>query len=103
MVIISEVDQDTKEQLQTKANYLLATQFDGSGDWWEYFMLGDTEWAINIFDDHEFGSAKEPDTWKISAYVCDEDGVSTEDWIPLKVNKIYEFVLDARLKVKGKR
>lgn len=99
-VIINDVTPHVKAQLQTKGGYLLANKFDGSGDWWEYFMLDGEEWAINIFDDHEFGLAPVPNTWKMSAYVCDEDGVSTEDWISLKVETRPLLRLKLRLKLK---
>ena len=100
MYLISDVREQVKKQLQAKGNYLLATKFDGSGDWWEYFMLDGEEWGINIFDDYEFGDAQEPNTWKMSAYVCDEDGLSTDDWITLDIESFPALVLKTRLKLK---
>ena len=98
-VIISDVTPQVKAQLQTKGNYLLATKFDGSDDWWEYFMLDGEEWAMNIFDDHMFGNATQYNTWKMSAYVCNEDGVDTDDWISLKIDQSALAKLDRRLKL----
>ena len=99
-VIISEVREQVKKQLQNKGNYLFATQFDGSGDWWEYVTLAGEEWGINIFDDHEFGDAPEPETYKMSAYVCDEGGLSTDDWITLTIEPYAKLIMKTRLKMK---
>jgi hypothetical protein len=94
-----EVSPKVVAELQSKANRALATEFDGSDDWWTYVMVGEDEWGINIWDADMWGDGTN-EGLRITAYICNEDGVDTSDWITLDVNVIYQFVQQARLKVK---
>jgi hypothetical protein len=37
----------------------------------------------------------------ITAYLCNEDGLDTSDWVNLQVDKFPLWVMEARIKVKG--
>jgi hypothetical protein len=96
-----KVSHEVTAELQSKANHALARQFDGSDDWWTYVMVGEDEWAINIWDADMWGDGTNTGL-RITAYICNEDGVDTSDWITLDVNVIYLFVQQARLRMRLK-
>jgi hypothetical protein len=100
MTDLDNLDQAKRDRLQQVANIFLGLHFDGSDDWWRYTVLDREEWAINIWDACVWGDGSEGEGMKITAYLCDEDGVNTSNWVQLRVDAFPLWVMKARLKVK---
>jgi hypothetical protein len=101
MTDLDNIDQAKKDRLQQVANIFLGLHFDGSDDWWRYTVIDHEEWGINIWDACVWGDGSS-EGMKITAYLCNEDGVDTSNWVQLRVDAFPLWVMKARLKIKEK-
>lgn len=101
MTDLDNIDQAKKDRLQQVANIFLGLHFDGSDDWWRYTVIDREEWGINIWDACVWGDDSS-EGMKITAYLCNEDGVDTSNWVQLRVDAFPLWVMKARLKIKEK-
>ena len=83
-----QLEDHVRHKLQTKANQVLALEYDGSGDMWHYTTIGDDEYGINIWDADELGDGTKTGLC-ISVYPVDRNGntIFTE-WTTLKTEPL---------------
>lgn len=98
------IEEHTLHKLQSKANAVLALEYDGSGDMWHYVTVFDHEYGINIWNADEYGDGTTTGL-RIAVYPCDwETGDTLFDrWENLKVEPIALKVCNLRLKLKGRK
>ena len=98
-----KLDDHVKHKLQSKANGVLALEYDGSGDMWHYVTVFDHEYGINVWDADEFGDGTETGL-RITVYPTDDVTGSTlfDQYERLKVEPLALRVCKLRLKLKGR-
>ena len=98
-----KIEDHVKHKLQSKANGVLALEYDGSGDMWHYVTVFDHEYGINIWDADELGDGTETGL-RITAYQCDDVTGATlfDQYDNLKVEPLALRVCKLRLKLKGR-
>lgn len=98
-----QLDDHVKYKLQSKANGVLALEYDGSGDMWHYVSVFDHEYGINVWDADEYGDGTNSGL-RITVYPTDDVTGATnfEQYEQLKVEPLALSVCKLRLKLKGK-
>lgn len=99
-----QLEDHVKYVLQSKANGVLALEYDGSGDMWHYVTVLDKEYGINVWDADEFGNGEKSGLC-ITVYPTDDVTGSTnyEEYESLKVEPLALNVCKLRLKLKGRK
>jgi hypothetical protein len=99
-----QLDDHVKYTLQSKANAVLALEYDGSGDMWHYVTVFDHEYGINVFDADEYGDGTKSGL-TITVYPCDDVTGETlfDQYDNLKVEPIAYKVCKLRLKLKDRK
>jgi len=97
-----KLEEPLKFNLQSKANKILALNYDGSGDMWDYVTVFDNEYGINIWDADEYGDGTKSGL-TITVYSTDAVTGSTnfDQYDNLEVSPMALKVCKLRLKVKG--
>lgn len=98
-----KLDDHVRHKLQSKANGVLALEYDGSGDMWHYVTVFDHEYGINVWDADEYGDGTDTGL-QISVYPCDDVTGATvfDKYERLKVEPLALRVCNLRLKLKGR-
>lgn len=98
-----KLEDHVKYTLQSKANGVLALEYDGSGDMWHYVTVLDREYGINVWDANEFGNGEKSGLC-ITVYPTDDVTGDTnfEEYESLKVEPLALNVCKLRLKLKGR-
>lgn len=99
-----QLEDHVKHKLQSKANGVLALEYDGSGDMWHYVTVFDHEYGINIWNADEFGDG-EKSGLTITVYPCDDVSGATlfEQYDNLRVEPLALRVCNLRLKLRGRK
>lgn len=99
-----QLEDHVKYVLQSKANGVLALEYDGSGDMWHYVTVLDHEYGINVWDADEFGNGEKSGLC-ITVYPTDDVTGDTnfEEYESLKVEQLALNVCKLRLKLKGRK
>ena len=97
-----KLEDHVKFTLQSKANAILALEYDGSGDMWHYVTVFDHEYGINVWDADELGDGTNQGL-RITAYNVDDVTGSTnfDDYDNLEVAPLARKICNLRLKLKG--
>ena len=98
-----QLENHVKHKLQSKANGVLALEYDGSGDMWHYVTVFDHEYGINVWDADEYGDGTNSGLC-ITVYPTDDVTGATnfEQYEQLKVEPLALRVCKLRLKLKGR-
>jgi hypothetical protein len=98
-----KLEDHVKSTLQSKANGVLALEYDGSGDMWHYVTLFDHEYGINVWNADEFGDGTYSGL-RITVYPTDDVTGDTnfDQYDSLKVEPLALKVCKLRLKLKGR-
>ena len=98
-----KLDDHVKLKLQSKANGVLALEYDGSGDMWHYVTVFDHEYGINVWDADELGDGTKSGL-RITVYPCHAVTGATlfDQYDNLHVEPIAHKICKLRLKLKGR-
>jgi hypothetical protein len=98
-----QLEDHVKYVLQSKANGVLALEYDGSGDMWHYVTVLDHEYGINVWDADELGDGTESGL-RITVYPTNDVTGDTlfDEYESLKVEPLALNVCKLRLKLKGR-
>jgi hypothetical protein len=94
-----KLEDHVKFALQSKANKVLAVNYDGSGDMWHYVKVFDQGYDINVWDTESLGDGL--DSLKITVYPSDEVTCTTnyDEYANLEVSPMALKVCKLRLKL----
>jgi hypothetical protein len=98
-----QLEDHVKRTLQSRANGVLALEYDGSGDMWHYVTVLDREYGINVWDADEYGDGTRSGL-TITVYPTDDVTGSTiyDHYDNLNVEPIALRICKLRLKLKGR-
>lgn len=99
-----QLEDHVKRTLQSRANSVLALEYDGSGDMWHYVTVLDHEYGINVWDADEYGDGTRSGL-TITVYPTDDVTGSTlyDQYDNLNVEPIALRICKLRLKLKGRQ
>jgi hypothetical protein len=99
-----QLEDHVKYVLQSKANGVLALEYDGSGDMWHYVTVLDHEYGINVWNADEFGNGEKSGLC-ITVYPTNDVTGDTnfDEYESLKVEPLALNVCKLRLKLKGRK
>jgi hypothetical protein len=96
-----KLEDHVRFKLQSKANNILATKYDGSGDMWHYVTVFDQGYDINVWDANEYGDGTKTG---LTITVYPTDAVTGDTMIDqydnLEVSPMALKVCKVRLKLK---
>jgi hypothetical protein len=98
-----QLEDHVKRTLQSRANGVLALEYDGSGDMWHYVTVLDHEYGINVWNADEYGDGTKSGL-TITVYPTDDVTGSTiyDQYDNLYVEPIALRICKLRLKLKGR-
>jgi hypothetical protein len=98
-----QLEDHVKRTLQSRANGVLALEYDGSGDMWHYVTVLDHEYGINVWNADEYGDGTRSGL-TITVYPTDDVTGSTiyDQYDNLDVEPIALRICKLRLKLKGR-
>jgi hypothetical protein len=98
-----QLEDHVKRTLQSRANGVLALEYDGSGDMWHYVTVLDHEYGINVWNADEYGDGTKSGL-TITVYPTDDVTGSTmyDQYDNLDVEPIALRICKLRLKLKGR-
>jgi len=98
-----QLEDHVKRTLQSRANGVLALEYDGSDDMWHYVTVLDREYGINVWDANELGDGTESGL-RITVYPTDDVTGSTlfDQYESLHIEPIALRICKLRLKLKGR-
>ena len=98
-----QLEDHVKYVLQSKANGVLALEYDGSGDMWHYVTVLDHEYGINVWNADELGDG-ESGGLRITVYPTNDVTGDTnfDEYESLKVEPLALNVCKLRLKLEGR-
>jgi hypothetical protein len=98
-----QLEDHVKRTLQSRANGVLALEYDGSGDMWHYVTVLDREYGINVWNADEYGDGTRSGL-TITVYPTDDVTGSTiyDQYDNLDVEPIALRICKLRLKLKGR-
>ena len=99
-----QLEDHVKRTLQSRANGVLALEYDGSGDMWHYVTVLDHEYGINVWNADEYGDGTKSGL-TITVYPTDDVTGSTlyDQYDNLDVEPIALRICKLRLKLKGRQ
>jgi hypothetical protein len=97
-----QLEDHVKRTLQSRANGVLALEYDGSGDMWHYVTVLDHEYGINVWNADEYGDGTKSGL-TITVYPTDDVTGDTmfDQYQSLHVEPIALRICKLRLKLKG--
>lgn len=98
-----KLEDHVRHKLQSKANGVLALEYDGSGDMWHYVTVFDHEYGINVWDADEYGDGTRSGL-TITVYPTDDVTGDTifDQYDNLNVEPLALRICKLRFKLKGK-
>ena len=98
-----QLEDHVKRTLQSRANGVLALEYDGSGDMWHYVTVLDHEYGINVWNADEYGDGTKSGL-TITVYPTDDVTGRTiyDQYDNLDVEPIALRICKLRLKLKGR-
>jgi hypothetical protein len=99
-----QLEDHVKRILQSRANSVLALEYDGSDDMWHYVTVLDREYGINVWDADELGDGTESGL-RITVYPTDDVTGNTlyDQYESLHVEPVALRICKLRLKLKGRQ
>ena len=99
-----QLEDHVKHKLQSKANGILALEYDGSSDWWHYVTVFDHEYGINFWNADEYGNGEKSGLC-VTVYATDDitGGTLYDQYASLNIEPLALKVCKLRLKLKGRK